>query len=348
MRVYVYAAANRGTFKRMFSYLSFMISASFLGPILARPPDVVLATSPQLLCGVAGWFLGRFFQVPFIFEVRDLWPESITAVEAMRENAVTRGLRSIASMLYHQSRHIITVGEGYRRRIHELYGISLEKMEVVHNGIDPDLFRPGLDGLAIRREFGWGDRFTVLYMGTLGMAHALDKVLEAASILGGDPRILFAFVGEGAEKEKLIRKTHEMMLNNVMFVPGQPKASVPAIYSACDVGIVTLRDTPLFQDVLPSKIFEYLSMERPIILGVGGEARRLVEASGGGVYVPPENPRAIAEAVRHLAANRGRILEMGKRGRAYVLENYDRKSLARKYIGILERVIRPGVRSPAP
>lgn len=316
LRTYVYAVPNQGIARRMVSYGSFMLSAVALGQLRLSRPDVVIATSPQLLCGAAGYGLSRAFGAPFVFEVRDLWPESILAVEAMKENAVIRGLKSLARFLYRNCVRIVTVGDGYARSIQDLYGIDPGKMSVVPNGIDTSLFVPGPRDNEIRRELQWGDRFVLLYLGTHGMAHALDRVLEAARRLQNEPRYLFAFVGEGAEKETLKRRASEWGLKNVQFIDQQTKDRVPLYYSACDLGLVTLRDAPLFQEVLPSKIFEYLGMERPILLSVGGEARRLVEASGGGEYVPPQDVEAMVSAIRRLSTDRAKLED--KIGRAHV------------------------------
>jgi glycosyltransferase involved in cell wall biosynthesis len=337
IRTYVYAAPNRGILRRMVSYVSFMLSAVSIGRIRVDRPDVVIATSPQLLCGLAGYVLARTLGVPFVFEVRDLWPESILAVDAMGENRVVRGLKSLARFLYDRSDLIVTVGEGYRAGIRRLYG-TRTPIEVVPNGVDAHLFRPGPRENGIRAELGWGDRFVLLYVGTLGMAHALDKVLEAARRLKEDRGFLFCFVGEGAEKERLKSLSRELQLGNVQFLDQQPKDRVRLLYAACDLGVVTLRDTPLFQDVLPSKIFEYLGMERPVVLGVGGEARALIEAAGAGEVVPPEDPEALVAAIQRLEKDRPGLAEMGRRGRAYVLEKFDRRELARRYLDILEGV----------
>jgi glycosyltransferase involved in cell wall biosynthesis len=180
-----------------------------------------------------------------------------------------------------------------------------------------------------------------MYVGTHGMAHGLASVLEAARALADDPNLLFVFVGEGAEKDALKRQAADWGLSNVQFIDQQPKARVPLFYAACDLGLVTLRDTPLFQEVLPSKIFEYLGMERPIVLAVGGEARKVVEAAGAGEYVPPGDGAALAAAVRRLAADRARLAAMGRAGRAYVLEHFDRGRLAGDYLDVLARIVRP-------
>jgi len=338
IRTYVYAAANTGTLRRMISYASFFLSAASIGTVRAQRPDVVVATSPQLLCACAGYVMARLMRVPFVFEVRDLWPESIIAVEAMKENVVVRLLKRVASHLYRHSTRIVTVGQGYKRQIEQRYAIAGGRMDVVPNGIDTTLFVPAERNNDLRRELGWGERLVLLYVGTHGMAHALHVVLEAAAAFRDDPDKLFVFVGEGARKEQLKQQAAEMQLPNVQFVDQQPKQRIPQFYAACDIGLVTLRNTPLFQDVLPSKIFEYLGMERPVILSVDGEARRLVEAAGAGVFVPPEDVDELVGAIRRLGRGRERLASMGRSGRQYVLKHYDREALAENYAALLERV----------
>jgi glycosyltransferase involved in cell wall biosynthesis len=346
IRTYVYAAANKGTLKRMASYASFMLSATTIGRLRVPRPEVVVATSPQLLCGLAGYLLARSLGVPFVFEVRDLWPESILAVEALKDSAFIRALKGVARLLYRRSERIVTVGEGYRRGIHDRYGIPLDKMDVVRNGIDTDLFVPLPRDNEVRRAYGWGDRFVLMYVGTHGMAHGLQHVLEAAEALRDEPDKLFVFVGEGAEKDNLKRMAAERRLTNVKFIDQQPKARVPLFYAACDLGLVTLRDAPLFQEVLPSKIFEYLGMERPLLLTVGGEARQFVEAAEAGEYSPPGDVPALVAAIRRMCGQKERLAEMGRAGRRYVLEHSDRRVLAQRYLDILQRVCPTAVGAP--
>jgi len=337
VRAYVFAAPNRGISKRMVSYASFMVSAIAIGAFRLSRPDIVVATSPQLLCACAGYGLARLFGVPFVFEVRDLWPESVLAVEAMSENAVVRALKGVARHLYLHSARIVTVGEGYKRQIGLRYGIPAGKMDVVPNGIDPDLFVPGPKANEIREEYGWGERLVLLYVGTHGMAHALEVVLAAAREFRDDPDKLFVFVGEGARKDELKRQAAEWGLPNVQFIDQQPKSRVPSFYAACDVGLVTLRATELFQEVLPSKIFEYLGMERPVIISVDGEARRLVEAAGAGRFVRAEDVGELVQAIREMVSRREELESMGRSGREYVMAHHRRAQLAKRYAGILER-----------
>jgi len=339
VRTYVYAAPNKGTIKRMLSYASFMCSSAIIGPFRILKPDVIIATSPQLLCAISGLFISRLTRCKFIFEVRDLWPESIIAVNAMEENWVMNGLRRLSNYLYRTSDRIVTVGPGYKRMITQLYGIDPAKMDVIPNGIDTALFVPRSGVNTIRQQRGWGDRFVVMYIGTHGMAHDLDSVLQAANVLRDAPEFLFVFVGEGAEKNNLKRLAAAKALPNIQFIDQQQKSAVPSYYAACDLGLVTLRDTPLFQEVLPSKLFEYMGMERPVLVSAGGETRRLVEEAGSGKFVSPGNPIAMAGAIRRLAADRNALAEMGRKGRQYVLQHFNRQCLAQEYLNVLERVV---------
>lgn len=339
VRSYVYAAPNAGTWRRMASYVSFFGSAALIGAARVSRPDVVVATSPQLLCACAGYVLARWKRVPFVFEVRDLWPESIVAVEAMRENLIVRGLKRVARYLYEHSSRIVTVGQGYKRQIEQRYSIPPERIDVVPNGIDLETFVPSPRDNEVRRQYGWGDRLVLLYVGTHGMAHALHVVLEAALQFRDDPRKLFVFVGEGARKEQLKRRAAELHLDNVQFIDQQPKTRIPLFYAACDIGLVTLRNTPLFQDVLPSKIFEYLGMQRPVILSVDGEARKLVQDAGSGVFVPPEDAAALADAIRSLAEQPALLESMGRSGRRFVETHYRRETLAKEYLELLQALL---------
>lgn len=338
VRSYIYAAPNQGIVRRMLSYASFMVSALLIGSLRARRPDVVIATSPQLLCGCAGYLLAKRFRVPFVFEVRDLWPESILAVDAMKENRLIRVLKATSRFLYYRSDRVVTVGHGYRRAIQRSYGVPDEQFDVIPNGLDTSLFTPSTKNNEIRERLGWQDRFVAMYIGTHGMAHALHRVLETAKILRDRPDILFVFIGEGAEKQKLKQLAADWQLENVQFLDQQPREEISKFYSACDIGLVCLRDTDLFQEVLPSKIFEYLGMERPVLVSVKGDARELIESAGAGEFVPPEQPVALAEAILRYANQPDKLEAMGRSGRDYVTRYFDRRVLATKYV---EDVLEP-------
>jgi glycosyltransferase involved in cell wall biosynthesis len=340
VRTYVFAARNSGFALRIASYVSFMMSAMFVGLWRVGRPDVVIATSPQLFTAVAGWWISRVLRVPFVFEVRDLWPESIVIVGAMRDGWAIRLLKGLASWLYRSADRIVTVGPGYRRRILADYGIAPEKVDIVTNGVDLSLFTfRQEDRDAFRRSLGVTDECVVLYLGTHGMAHGLDFVLESARRLSGR-RMRFVFVGDGAEKPALEREADRWGLGNVTFVPPQDKQAVVGYYAASDICLVPLRKVELFLDVLPSKIFEIMGMSRPIVLSVDGDARQEVERAGAGKFVEPENVDALCETLVALAENPEERRRLGENGRRYVDRYFRRSVLAQRYAELLDGIVR--------
>ncbi len=338
-RVPIYAAPNRDLVRRSANYLSYALSASMVGPLLARRPDVLIATSPQFLTGAAGVWLSRLLRCPFVFEVRDLWPASIVAVGALPEGSLPiRALELLERALYRSADRIVVVTDSFVDEI-AAKGVPREKLRVVKNGVDLSLFRPQPKDNPIRSELGLSGQFVATYIGTHGMAHGLGTILEAAQALKDDPRFAFLLVGEGADKRGLQEKADAMGLTNLTFVDQQPRERIPDFIAASDVCLVLLRALPLFKTVLPSKIFELLGCARPVLIGVEGEARALIEASGGGVSFKPEDASGLVALLRMLADEPGRLEEMGRRGRSYVEANFSRTALAKRYLSILSEVI---------
>ncbi len=244
LRCYIWATPNAGNLKRMIMFLSFALSATLLGSRKADRPDVVVATSPQLLTGLTGWYLSRKFKVPFVFEVRDLWPASIIAVNAMEDNILIRGLKKLSAFLYAQSALIVTVGEGYKRRLMELYGVRDKKIFVIPNGVETKLWKPGPRRNALRRKLGWGNDFVVLYLGTIGMAHALHRLVQAAGLLKHRTDIRIVIVGEGADKKNVRELDHgpgASQYPGTGFGPqgkGAPSIIPPVTWAWCTCGIL--------------------------------------------------------------------------------------------------------------
>lgn len=342
VRTYVFAARNKGFLLRVVSFVSFMLSAMLIGPWRVGRPDVVIATSPQLFTAVAGWWISFLFRVPFVFEVRDLWPESIVTVGAMKDSFAIRRLKGLAAWLYRRADRIVTVGPGYRRRILANYDVPAAKIDVVTNGVELSLFRLREDERsAYRDQLGVKDETVVTYLGTHGMAHGLEFVLDAAERLRGHS-IRFVFVGDGAEKDALQADAAGRRLDNVTFVPPQDKSAVVGYYAASDACLVPLRKVDLFTDVLPSKLFEIMAMARPLIISVDGDARQEVERARAGLFVEPECVAGLCDAILQLHENPDMRQSMGRCGRRYVEEHYRRGVLARQYADLLEQVIQSG------
>ena len=345
VRLWTYLAANQGVLRRAASYMSYMLVATLAAPLLPRP-DVVISTSPQFFCGLAGYLVSRVRGVPWVLEIRDLWPDSIVAVGALGRGTAVGLCERIEAWAYRKADRIVPVTDSFRGHI-ERRGAAAEKITVVKNGVDLERFcRPERDqGLA--RELGVAGKFTAAYFGTHGMAHALDSILEAAELLRDDPRIVFLLVGDGAERRRLQAKKEQLGLANVVMLEQQPKERMPALWGLSDAAVVSLRKSQVFRQVIPSKLFEAMGAGVPIVLAVEGEARDIVEGAGCGIPVEPENAEELAAAVRQLAERPELGREMGAKGRACVAREYDRKVLAARLAGVLAELVRAPV-SPSP
>jgi colanic acid biosynthesis glycosyl transferase WcaI len=340
VRTPIYAAPNAGILRRAANYGSYALSASTVGAFLARRrPDVLIATSPQLLTAVAGLWVSTLERVPFVFEVRDIWPRSIVEVGALPAgHPAIWALERLELFLYRRADRVVVVTDSF---VDELAarGVPREKLRVVKNGVDLELFKPMPRDNEIRRELGLEPgHFMSLYVGTHGMAHGLETILAAADRLKDRPEFRFVLVGEGADKAALKTRAAELRLQNVTFVDKQARERIPLYLAASDLSLVLLREKPLFKTVLPSKIFEILGAGRPLVLGVDGEARRLVEAASAGVYVRPEDAAGLADALMNLRGRPGDCEQMGRKGRAFVEAHYGRRALAEKYLGVLREL----------
>ncbi|TAK53566.1 MAG: glycosyltransferase WbuB [Gammaproteobacteria bacterium] len=336
-RVWTLLAPNRGTVRRTLNYLSYLLMAVLAAPFLRRA-DVVVSTSPQFFCGLAGYFVSRLHRAPWVLEIRDLWPESIVTVGALAPSRATRLLERLEAWAYRHADRIVSVTDSFVPRIAERAG-DAAKIRVIKNGVDLDFYRPDQDASALRAELGIGARFVAAYVGTHGMAHGLEVILRAADRLRDRPELLFLMAGDGAERARLLAEKERLRLDNVL-MPGQlPKERMPALWALTDVSLVLLRDQPLFRTVLPSKLFEALGAAKPVILGVRGESAELLQASGAGICIEPENDAELAAAVSALAADRARCTALGRAGREYVQQHFDRRRLAARFEALLAEVV---------
>jgi len=344
VRVWTHLAPNQGTLRRILNYVSFLVTGALAG-IAARRPDVVVATSPQLFCGIAGALVARLRRRPFVLEIRDIWPESIVTVGAMRRSRLVRLLEVLERRLYASADEIVTVGEGYRDQLLQK-GVDPARLCVVPNGIDREIFSPRPADPALRERLGFGDRFVCAYVGTVGMAAGLEVVLRAGRHLAGRGRadVLLAVVGDGAERAALEERARAEGTPNVVFTGRLGGDLMPALLASVDACLIHLRRAELFTTVLPSKIFEAAAMEKPIVLGVRGQAEDLVRAAGCGIAIEPESEVELVDAVLQLADDRARARSLGRAGARYFGERYDRDALAREYVGVLERTVRGDAR----
>ena len=343
-RTWLYPSANRKLWGRGASFTSFALSASVAGPFVAPRDGVVIATSPQILVGVAGWAVGTLRFQPWVFEVRDLWPESLVGVgQATADSLLYRSVQQVANFLYRHATHIVVDGEWKRRHlIHQ--GVEERRISVIRNGIeedfclDPNSGYAQLARLQLRKELGLHDEFVLLYAGTLGMAHGLETVLQAAEQLRGRRDIVFLLMGSGAERGQLCQLVEGLRLSNVRLLEKQPRERIPAFLAAVDACLVPLRNKEVFKTAIPSKMFEAMAAGKPVILGVEGEAKEILLDSQAGLAVRPEDPEAMVAAILRLRNEPSLCRALGRNGRQAALEKYLRPTQAAKYLNLLSEL----------
>jgi len=332
---------NGKAYERMLNYSSFFVSAASTGLFLERP-DVVIASSPQLLVGLAGWWLARCKNVPFVFEVRDLWPESLAAVGAGTEDSMLhRALAAVAGFLYQNSDRIVVVTPAFKDHLIERWQIPRHRITVVEHGVNVDEFSPLQSSFALRKRLDAEGRFVVSYIGTIGMAHGLETLVEAACLLQHSaPHVLFLIVGEGAEKQRIKTLVRDRNLANIRFVDQRPRSEIPGYICASDASLVMLKKADLFRTVLPTKMLEVMACARPVILGVEGYARQIVHEADAGICFEPQNSIALAEAVMRAATAPFVWREtLGRNGRRFVVQNFSRERSAWQYLDLLGELV---------
>lgn len=332
VRVWSFLAPNKGVVLRALDFASFAVSGVLAG--LFERPDVIVATSPQLLTGFAGHFLARAKRRPWVFEVRDLWPESIVAVDAMRDGFVTRFLGRMEKRLYASAERIVTVTEPMRVRIAER-GVPEQKLAVVPNGANLERLTPRGKCADLTDRLRLAGRFVVGYVGTHGMAQGLEVVLRAAQILKGT-EVHFLFVGEGVRRKTLMSMARAMELDNVTFTGGVPSAVAVDYLALSDAIVIPLRKAALFEGALPSKIFEAAAMERPIVISANGLSADTVRRFGAGVVAEPGDAHALAQAIDQLRTN-PLLRESCREGCRALARAHDRQVLARQMLAEIRR-----------
>ena len=337
IRLWTWLAANEGFLPRISNYVSYLLSV-FLWMWRLPKADVVLSTSPQFFCGLAGWLLKRRRR-PWVLEIRDLWPESIVTVGAMKRGTAIKLLEAIERFAYRQADLVVSVTDGFVPHIRERRGEG--PIAVIKNGVDLTTFTtPDAEAEAeFRTAHGLTGKFVAAYVGTHGMAHKLDTVLEAAELLRDRSDIAFLLVGDGAERERLVAEVAARGLSNVVMLGQQPKSAMPGIWAASDAALVLLRRVDTFKTVIPSKMFEAMAMACPMILGVEGEAKALMEAGDAGIAITPESATELATAVTRLADDPAFAAQLGESGRSFVAREFDRRVLAKRLLGEMQALV---------
>lgn len=343
VRVWTYITANEGILKRTLGYISYMIAA-VIACLFVGKQDVVLSTSPQFFNGLAGFFASKLKRATWILEIRDLWPESIVAVGAIKNRHIIKILERIERFCYIKADHIVAVTQSFKKHIIRCGGRA-EKLSVVYNGVDLNLFdtKTSIAKEDVAEQFGIDydpSLFFAAYVGTHGMAHHLETILEAAEILREHPSIRFLMAGDGSEKSNLVKLRQEKNLTNVIMLDQLPKSAMPNLWRLMDASLVLLKKSDLFKTVIPSKIFESMAMRCPIVLGVEGEVADIIEDSESGLCIEPENAYQLADAIQHLFDHKAYAQLLGEKGLTYVSRTFERKQLALQFLHIIEGVHR--------
>jgi glycosyltransferase involved in cell wall biosynthesis len=338
IRVWSYIAANKGVGRRVLDYVSFMISAIVAAPRVSKV-DVVIGTSPQFFTACAAYLVGLMKGAPWIFELRDIWPESIRVVGAMKQSLALDILEKLEMFLYRQSFAIVSVTNAFRQSLMGR-GIDGDKIHVVTNGVDISRFSPRPKDSDLVARHGLQGKFVAGYVGTHGMAHALETILAAAAVFKSAPggeQYRFLLLGDGASKAALVERTRLEQLDNVLFVDTVPKDEVARYWSLLDVSIIHLKKTELFTTVIPSKLFECMGMGIPVLHGVAGESASIVNSEQVGLVFEPENVDDLCAGLRRLATD-DVLYKTFKDNGPLAAKHYNRKTLAIQMLGVVEAV----------
>jgi len=335
IRVWSFITSNEGSVRRILDYISFGVT-SFLHGLFIKS-DIVIGTSPQFFSAMSAWQIALFTRRKWIMEVRDLWPESIVAVGAMNNKSIIAFLEWIEMMMYRSANKIVVVTDAFKVKIAER-GIQSEKIVVHKNGVDLNKYSPSEKPQFLVDELGLKDKFVLAYIGTHGLAHGLDFILDQVVALESEyPEVHFLFMGDGANKENLIKRSRRLGIKNVTFLDSVPKEEINNYLNLMDVALVNLKKTDTFLTVIPSKIFEAAAVEKPILLGLLGETKGIIEKYGAGVCFEPENPTDFRKALDILYSSR-QDLSIFKAGCKKLATDFERNKIARQMLKTIESI----------
>lgn len=344
LRLPLFPDHSRSPLRRVFNYTSFAVSVVALGSVLSGPADVMFVEHPPLTIGVAAWILGGVRRMPFLYAVNDLWPESVEATGMLRSRHLLDCIRKIESFVYRRAAGIAVVSPGVKGNLIGK-GVPPDKVQVIPHWADESLYRPVPPDPNLARKFSMAGRFNVVFAGQMGLAQALDVVLDAAEELSDLAEVQFVLVGDGTDAERLRQAAGEQGLENVRFLGRQPAEMMPYIFAVAGALLVHLRDDPVFRVTIPSKTIAYMACGRPVLMAVEGDAADLIRAAGAGVTCRSQSGKDLADAVRRLhAMSREAREHMGRAGRKAFLTSYSRGVLLDRYEAILGGMARGNAR----
>jgi len=334
LRASVYSAHHKSFFHRVIAFFSFMLSSFWIG-LGVKNVDLVWGTSPPILQGASAWVLAKLKRVPFLFEVRDLWPQFAIAVGVLKNPVLIRLTEWLERFLYRGADRVMVNSPGFLEHVRSR---GANRVELIPNGADPSMFDPDEAGTEFRQVHHLEDKFVALYAGAHGMSNDLDVVLESASLLTKNPKIQIVLLGDGKEKPTLQARAAEMKLTNVTFLPSVPKTEMPHALAGADACIAILKPLKEYKTTYPNKVFDYMAAARPVALAIDGVIREVVEAAGCGLFAEPGDAVALANVISTYAENKARACEMGLKGRRYLEEHFSRDRIAGQLIRLLEEM----------
>lgn len=327
LRVPIYPDHGRSSFGRALNFLSFGVSASCLGPVLCGGADVVFAYHPSLTTGLAAWVYSLTRGAPFIFDIQDMWPETLEATGMVTRPSLLRAFERMAQFVYKRATAITVISPGFKSLLVNK-GVPEDKIRVIHNWVDESLFQPMEPDMDLARDQGFTGRFNVLYAGNMGLAQGLNNVLEAASLIKDLTNVAVVLMGDGVDKAMLEAEVRRRGLHNVHFLPAVPITSMPKYYTIADAVLIHLADQPLFEITIPGKLQISLASGRPVIACVAGDAAEMVHAAQAGLVAQPGRPEDLARAIREMAVmSRPEREKLGKAGREFFLKSLSRQVL---------------------
>lgn len=337
LRVFLYVTPNKGILKRIFSFISFTVTSLFAG-LFMNKPDIVIATSPQLFVGLSGLFIAKLKRIPFVFEVRDIWPQSAVELKMIRSHFVINLMEKLERFFYFKAERVVIVVDSFRNQLMKKH-VPDKKMVFIPNGIDKGRFEKKCPERVLKMVPEDKKFFTVGYFGTIGLAHGLEIVIKAAEHYKGKD-VRFVIVGDGAERTRLEKIAESKNLSNLFIAEKISSDKIPCAISEIDAGLIHLKNLPIFRDSLPSKMFEYMGMGKPVLAGVLGNARELVEKNRAGVAFDPENLKEFIEAIELLKNDASFRKEAGENAKKLVEKDFNREVLSEKYLKMLGETIK--------
>ncbi|MBN1185671.1 MAG: glycosyltransferase family 4 protein [Bacteroidales bacterium] len=341
-RCYVSKAYNRSFIGRLWGYFSFVFSGLYAGLFKVKGKfDLILVTSPPIFVGIIAYVLSKVKRIPFVFEVRDLWPESAIDTGVIRNKHIIMGSYWFEDFIYKRAKLICVLTPAFHTKLHAEKHIPKEKIILIPNAADFELvdeLSTEFDPDVFRKETGMDDNFVIIYIGAHGVANGLNQVLDVARLLK-DTKVLFILIGGGMQKQKLVYEAKDKKINNIRFLDSMPKKEALKYVIASDAGASILIKNETFKTVYSNKTFDYMSCKKPILMVIDGISRELIETADAGIFVEPENPYDFEEKIRYYLANPGELKRQGLNGYKYAREHFDRSVLAKKYVNYLKLVI---------